>query len=181
MIHRLVVEHLRENSSQAFLNALSICFEVMIMLVLTETRYKPVSHLYPVMIVLRITAALIVWIALGTAILFVVINRHSQVRERTRQFAILKMLGAPSTVILELLFHETMLIAVPATLAGIALACGAMELFSSVFPDLLVVRVAYDWWMLAGVISAASFLSAGFLAAWMATRQDLIQALSYEE
>ena len=181
MIHRLVVEHLRENSSQAFLNALSICLEVMFMLVLTETRYKPVSHLFPVMIVLRITAALIVWIALGTAILFVVINRYSQVRERTRQFAILKMLGAPSAVILELLSHETMLIAVPATLAAIALACEAMELFSSVFPHLLVVRVAYDWWMLAIVISAASFLSAGFLAAWMATKQDLIQALSYEE
>jgi len=117
MIHRLVWEHLRENTPQAFLNALGISFEVMTMLVLAETRYKPVSHLIPTMIVLRITAALIVWMASSAAFLFVVINRFSQVRERTRQFATLKMLGASSTVILELLFHETMLIAVPGTIA----------------------------------------------------------------
>jgi hypothetical protein len=40
------------------------------------------SHLIPATILLRITAALIVLIASSVAFLFVVINRHSQVRER---------------------------------------------------------------------------------------------------
>jgi putative ABC transport system permease protein len=181
MIHQLVWEHLRENSPQAFLNALGISFEVMTMLVLAETRYQPVSHLTPGMIVLRIIPALMMWIASSVAFLFVVINRYSQVRERTRQFAILKMLGASSTVILELLFHETMLIAVPGTIAGIVLAYGGMGLFSLAFPDLLEVQTTYEWWLLAGMISAAGSMLAGSLAAWVATRQDLIQALSYEE
>jgi ABC-type antimicrobial peptide transport system permease subunit len=181
MIHRLVVEHLRENSPQAFLNALGISFEVMTMLVLAETKYIPGSHPIPAMIVLRITAALIVWVASSVAFLFVVINRYSQVRERTRQFAILKMFGASSTVIFELLFHETMLIAVPGTVAGIVLAYGAMGLFSFAFPDLFVLQTAYEWWLLAGIISAAGFLFAGSLAAWIASKQDLIQALSSEE
>jgi len=56
-----------------------------------------------------------------------------------------------------------------------------MGLFSMAFPDLFVVQAAYEWWLLAGMISAAGFLLAGSLAAWMAARQDLIQALSYEE
>jgi ABC-type antimicrobial peptide transport system permease subunit len=153
----------------------------MTMLVLAGTTYKPVSHLYPAMIVLRVTVAIMVWIVLGVAFLFVVIKRYSLVRGRTRQFAILKVLGASSTFILDLLFHETMIIAVPGTIAGIVLAYGGTWLIAFALPDLFVMQAAFEWWLLAGMISAAGFLFSGSLAAWMATRQDLIQALSYEE
>jgi ABC-type antimicrobial peptide transport system permease subunit len=121
-----------------------------------------------------------VWMVLGVAFLFVVINRYS-VRERTQQFAILKVLGASSTFIFELLFHETMIIAVAGTIAGIVVAYGGTWLIAFALPDLFVMQVAYEWRLLAGMISAAGFLFVGSLAAWMATRQDLIQALSYDE
>lgn len=139
-------------------------------LVLFETKYRPVSHLITTMIVLRIVAALIVWIASSVAFLFVVIDRYSQVRERTRQFAISKMPGASSTVIFAFLFHEAMLISVPGTIIGIVLAYGGMGLFSSVLPDLFVMQVTDEWWLLAGMISAAGFLSARSFAAWIAAK-----------
>ena len=181
MIHRLVVEHLRENAHQSLLNTLSISFAVMTMLMMVGTTYKPQSHPVSTMGTLRVTLAAMTWVLLGVAVFFVIINRYSQVRKRTRQFAILKVLGANFIFILSLLLHETMVLVLPGTVAGIILASAATWLITSAYPDLFVLQSTYQWWPVILIIVAVGFLSAGVLGYLTVPGQDLLQELSYEE
>jgi len=128
-----------------------------------------------------ITVLVILWLVLVVSALFVVISRYSQIRERTREFAILKTLGASAGYICDLLCQETVLVVAPGTVLGILLSYGGRYLIKTSFPDLFFLRAAYEWWPLACLISAVGFLFAGLLAVWVALGNDLVEALGYEE
>ncbi len=55
MIYRLVVEDIRHNAQQAFLNTLGISFAVMILLSLTGAYFKPLGHAYAVTLIFKFT------------------------------------------------------------------------------------------------------------------------------
>jgi ABC-type antimicrobial peptide transport system permease subunit len=181
MVHPLVEEQLRQHAQQTALNSLGIALTVLIILTLAGTTFVPVARPIPTMIVLRVIIWAMIWLALGVALFFVAVNRFSQVLERTRQFAILKILGASFSLIVSLLLQETLIIVLPGLLAGILLAEATSRLMAFAFPSLFASNIPYESWLVAGLISAAVFFFSGILSAWIATSRDLLEALSDKE
>jgi ABC-type antimicrobial peptide transport system permease subunit len=181
VIHRLATEQLRDNAPQTVLNAGGIAFAVMLMLTLVGTTFKPQQHSDRGTAILEVSIALMMGFALVTAILFIVINRVSQVRTRTSQFAIFRMLGASFSFITRLLLQETILVGVPGILAGIVLACLGEWLIAVALPDLFVTRTTYRFWFFAGAIPVLGFFVAGVFAAWIVTRRDVLDGLVQDD
>lgn len=123
-------------------------------------------------------------VVIGVAVIvgFIVVSiaMYTAVLERTREIGILKALGAPSDYILNLLFRETLLIALIGSVTGVLLTYGTQWLMMHAVPASLTQETVYKWWPIAGAISIAGALLGAILPAWKAVRQDVIQALSYE-
>jgi putative ABC transport system permease protein len=102
------------------------------------------------------------------------------VLERTREIGILKALGACSSYILDLLFRETLVIAVIGTGLGIAMTYGTQWLMMHAVPASLTQETVYKWWPIAGAISITGALLGAIFPGWKAVKQDVVQALSYE-
>lgn len=183
MIHRVVVGHLRGHAQQAFLNALGIALAVMIMLILAGATFRETHQAGMLLIhkILKVTFASMLWLGLMVGIVLMSINRYSQVRGRTQQFAILKTLGASWTFIYTLLLEEVILMTVAGTIGGIVLVHAVRLLLAHLVPDLLFIQTRYELWPLAGITAAAGFLLADFCGLWAAAAVDLIEALSYEQ
>ena len=120
----------------------------------------------------------LLWFVFGVSFLIAAIGRYAAVSERTQDIGVLRFLGASSSHILNLLFQETLLIVVPGTILGIAMAYGAKWLIAFALSDLMVQETVYKWWPMAGAISAVGALLGTILPAWKAVRQDLVQVLS---
>ncbi|WP_263377456.1 FtsX-like permease family protein [Granulicella paludicola] len=175
----LILESLRENPPQTLLNALSFGCTVAIMLALFEVSLPlPHRHMW-VISFLRWLIEAIAWFALLVSLAVMSINRVSQVRERTRQFAILRMLGSSFTFIGELLMEETFFVAIPGTLIGVALGSLLGYFSASGVPDTFAYQVDYGTWYLAGCFTAMGYFGVGVATAWVITRQqDVLSALS---
>lgn len=123
-------------------------------------------------------------VVIGVAVIvgFIVVSiaMYSAVLERTREIGILKALGASPDYVLNLLFRETLLIALIGSLAGVLMTYGTQWLMMHAVPASLTQETVYKWWPIAGAISVAGALLGAILPAWKAVRQDVIQALSYE-
>jgi len=123
-------------------------------------------------------------VVIGVAVIvgFIVVSMamYTAVLERTREVGILKSLGASSGYILNLLFRETLLIAIIGTFTGIVLTYGTRWLMMHAVPASLTQETVYKWWPIAGAISVAGALLGAIFPGWKAVRQDVIQALSYE-
>ena len=98
-----------------------------------------------------------------------------------QEIGILKVLGASSAYILNWLFQEALIIAIPGTMVGIAMTYGTKWLVMYVLSDFLMQETVYKSWPIAGAISAVGALMGAYLGARQSLRQDVIQALSYEE
>lgn len=181
MIHQFIWGHLRYNRAQAAVNAAGISFEVMSVLLLAKTSRNLDAEFYAVKMIGWITVYAILWLVLLVSALFVAVARFQQIRERTQEFAILKMLGASTGYIFDLLCQETLLVLIPGTVLGILMASGGGWLIELVMPDTFYLRRAYEWWPLSCLIAALSFLFPAMLAIWVATRGDLVEGLGYEE
>ena len=120
------------------------------------------------------------WLGIAAAVLLMAINRFSQVRERTRHFGILRVLGSSFSFVVTLLLQETVLVAIPATIVGIALASVHEWFIAAVLSHLFVLRTSYASWLPAGVIAASIFFLVSVYSAWMAFKLDVLEALSYE-
>jgi hypothetical protein len=178
--HRLIVADLRENLTLPLLNALGLAFAVAIMLTLSEVTLMPPRHRMPIILLLRWTIAAMVWFALLVAFIVMAINRVSQVRDRTREFAIVRMLGASFSFIAMLLAEETLLIALPSIIIGIALASLVGWSTATAMPDLFTYETNVAAWIWSGFLVVACFYCVGILTAWVTTRQqDVMTALSY--
>src|SRR5580658_1926066 len=123
-MHPLVASQFRYNRLQAAMNAVGISFEVMALLILAGISRNLGAQHYAVLMIGWLTVLLILWFVLVVSALFVVISRYSQIRERTQEFAILKMLGASTGYICDLLCQETVLVVAPGTVLGILLSYG---------------------------------------------------------
>jgi len=123
-------------------------------------------------------------VVIGVAVIvgFIVVSMamYTAVLERTREVGILKSLGASSGYILNLLFRETLLIAIIGTFTGIILTYGTRWLMMHAVPASLTQETVYKWWPIAGAISVAGALLGAIFPGWKAVRQDVIQAISYE-
>lgn len=176
MLNSVAYNYLRQSPRRTFLNALAIGIEVTVILTLVGIRYREGPQLF-----LGVTMSLSLWVVLAVSIIFVVIARYAATLERTRDIAILRLLGAPSTFVFNLLFQETFLVAIPGTAIGIAMTYGTKWLMMHVASDFAIQETVYEWWPIAGAISVAGALLGSFIPAWKAMTRDVIQMLSNEE
>jgi putative ABC transport system permease protein len=129
---------------------------------------------------LRNFIGVVIGIAVIVGFLVVSMAMYTAVLERTREIGILRALGASSGYILNLLFRETLLIAIIGTAVGIIMTYGTQWLMMHVVPATLTQETVHEWWPIAGAISVVGALLGAIFPGWKAVKQDVIQALSYE-
>jgi putative ABC transport system permease protein len=129
---------------------------------------------------LRDFIGVVIGIALIAGFIVVTMAMYTSVLERNREIGILKALGASSFYILNLLFRETLLIAILGSILGIAMTDGSKGLMMHVAPASLTQETVYSWWPIASGVSVIGALLRAILPAWKALKQDVIQALAYE-
>ena len=127
------------------------------------------DFIYVVIGVASIVGFIVVFMAMYTAVL-----------ERTREIGILKAVGAGPGYILNILFRETIALAVIGTLFGILMTYGTQWLMLHAVPASLVQQTVYGWWPITGAIAIAGALIGTVVPAMKAVRQDATEALSYE-
>jgi putative ABC transport system permease protein len=93
---------------------------------------------------------------------------------------ILKAVGSSSALILNILFRETLLLALLGSIAGIAFTYGTQWLMKHVVPASLVQETVYGWWPIATGIAIAGALLGAIVPGVKAVKQDVTEALSYE-
>lgn len=134
MLNSFVPGHLRHSRLQTFLRVLAIAFEVTLILALVSIGYGMASHPDLVRSPVGGLVVKVLWSVFGVSFLCVTKSRYAAVSERAREIGILKMLGASPSHIVNLLFQETLLIAVSGTVLGIAMACGTKWLIAYAVP-----------------------------------------------
>jgi putative ABC transport system permease protein len=104
---------------------------------------------------------------------------YTTVIERTRDIGILKSIGASKSYIIRALLGESAFICVIGIGVGIAASYVARAMFVSSFPTLSII-ITPDWIIRSSVIALAGGLLGASYPAWLASRKDAIEALSYD-
>jgi len=181
LLNRLALENLRHSPLQTFLSVLAITVEVTVMLTLVGIGYGLDLHPNVVRTLVGGYVLILLWFLFGLSFLTVAVCRYVAVSERIQDIGILMFLGASRSYILNLLFQETLLIVVPGTMVGIAMAYGTKWLTAFALSDFMIQETVYKWWPMAGAIPAVGSLLGAILPAWKAVRQDLVQVLSSKD
>ena len=129
---------------------------------------------------LRDFIGVVIAIALVVGFIVVTMAMYTAVLERTREIGILKALGASTGYILNLLFRETLWIALLGSVLGIVMTDGSKWVMMHAAPSSLTQETVYSWWPIASGVSVIGALLGAILPAWKAVKQDVIQALAYE-
>jgi putative ABC transport system permease protein len=122
----------------------------------------------------------VVGLSVVVGFLVVSLSMYTAVLERTREIGILKALGGSPVLVLNLLFRETVALALAGSALGIAMTYGARALIMTLVPASLTQIIVYDWWFYAGGIAMGGALLGALYPGWKAARQDAIEALAYE-
>ncbi|HVA94566.1 MAG TPA: ABC transporter permease [Candidatus Dormibacteraeota bacterium] len=120
-------------------------------------------------------------IALAVSIGFLVIllSMYTTVIERTRDIGVLKSIGASKAYIIRALLGESIFICVIGIIAGVAMSYIARAFFLSSYPTLTIL-ITPDWIVRSSLIAFAGGLLGASYPAWLASRKDAIEALSYD-
>ncbi len=120
-------------------------------------------------------------IALAVSIGFLVIllSMYTTVIERTRDIGVLKSIGASKGYIIRALLGESVLICLIGIVVGVAMSYVARALFLDTFPTLSIL-ITPDWILRSSLIALAGGLLGASYPAWLASRKDAIEALSYD-
>ncbi|MGB7846690.1 MAG: ABC transporter permease [Candidatus Acidiferrum sp.] len=118
-------------------------------------------------------------LAVSIGLLVIFLTMYTTVLERTRDIGILKSLGASKLLIVRALLTETTLLCLLGIAAGIALSYLVRAGFLAIFPTLSIL-ITPEWILRAGLIALAGALFGASYPAWVASRKDAVQALSYD-
>jgi putative ABC transport system permease protein len=129
---------------------------------------------------LRDFIGVVIGIALIVGFIVVTMAMYTAVLERTREIGILKALGASPGYIVNLLFRETLLLAMLGSALGILMTGGSKWLMMHAAPASLTQETVYSWWPIASGVAVTGALLGAVLPVWKAVKQDVIQALAYE-
>jgi putative ABC transport system permease protein len=127
------------------------------------------DFIYVVIGVASIVGFIVVFMAMYTAVL-----------ERTREIGILKAVGAGPAFVLNILFRETILIAIFGTVLGIGLTYVSQFIMAHLGPSSLMQETVYEWWPIAAAIAIVGALVGTIIPALKAVKQEATEALSYE-
>ena len=120
-------------------------------------------------------------IALAVSIGFLVIllSMYTTVIERTRDIGVLKSIGASKAYIILALLGEAAFICVVGIAAGIGMSYVGRAMFLSSFPTLSIL-ITPEWILRSALIAIVGGLLGASYPAWLASRKDAIEALSYD-
>jgi putative ABC transport system permease protein len=122
----------------------------------------------------------VIGVAVVVGFIVVFMAMYTAVLERTREIGILKAVGSSSALILNILFRETLLLALFGSVVGIALTYASQWLMQHVVSGSLVQETVYDWWPISTGIAIAGAILGAVIPGVKAVRQDVTEALSYE-
>ncbi len=122
----------------------------------------------------------VIGIAVVVGFIVVFMAMYTAVLERTREIGILKAVGGSSTLILNILFRETLVLALLGSVLGIVLTYGTQWLMRHVVPASLVQETVYGWWPIAMGVAIVGALLGAIVPGVKAVNQDVTEALSYE-
>jgi putative ABC transport system permease protein len=120
-------------------------------------------------------------LALTIGLLVIFLTMYTTVIERTHDIGVLKSMGADRSFIVRALLTESSALCAFGVLAGVGLSYAGRAAFLVRFPTLAGSIVITPEWVLraAGIAFVGAMLGASY-PAWLASRKDPVEALSYE-
>lgn len=116
-------------------------------------------------------------IAIGLLVIF--LTMYTTVIERTRDIGVLKSMGANRSFIVRALLIESAALCVFGIAAGVALSYAVRAAFLAGFPTLSIL-ITSEWILRAAGIALAGAILGATYPAWLASRKDPVEALSYD-
>lgn len=120
-----------------------------------------------------------IWLAVTIGLLVIFLTMYTTVIERTRDIGVLKSLGAGKAFIVRALLTESAGLCLMGILAGVGLSYAARAVFLAGFPTLSIL-ITLPWILRAGGIALAGAMLGASYPAWVASRKDAVEALSYD-
>ncbi len=118
-------------------------------------------------------------LAVAVGLLVIFLTMYTTVLERTRDIGVLKSLGAGRGFIVRALLSESAGLCVLGIVAGVGLSYVLRALFHLGFPT-LPVDITPLWILRSGAIAMVGAMLGASYPAWMASRKDAVEALSYD-
>jgi putative ABC transport system permease protein len=118
-------------------------------------------------------------LAISIGLLVIFLTMYTTVIERTRDIGVLKSLGADQSFIIRTLLTESAALCVFGILAGVGLSYAVRAAFLAGFPTLSIL-ITPGWILRAAGIALAGAIFGASYPAWMASRKDAVEALSYD-
>ena len=116
-------------------------------------------------------------IAIGLLVIF--LTMYTTVIERTRDIGVLKSLGATRSFIVRALLTESAALCVFGIVAGVGLSYVVRAAFLAGFPTLSIL-ITTEWVLRAAGIALTGAIIGASYPAWVASRKDPVEALSYD-
>src|SRR5256886_11139906 len=116
-------------------------------------------------------------ISIGLLVIF--LTMYTTVIERTRDIGVLKSLGANHWFVVRALLSESAALCVLGIAAGVGLSYLVRAGFVWKFPTLTIL-ITSGWILRAAGIALLGALFGASYPAWMASRKDAVEALSYD-
>ena len=116
-------------------------------------------------------------VAIGLLVIF--LTMYTTVIERTRDIGVLKSLGAGRVFIVRALLTESAGLCVIGIVAGVGLSYAVRAAFLAGFPTLSI-NITTEWILRAGAIALGGAMLGASYPAWLASRKDPVEALSYD-
>jgi putative ABC transport system permease protein len=124
-----------------------------------------------------IDAMIALAIAIGLLVIF--LTMYTTVIERTRDIGVLKSLGADKKFIVRSLLLESAVLSVFGIAAGVGISYAVRAAFLAGFPTLSIL-ITPGWIIRAAAIALIGAIFGASYPAWMASRKDAVEALSYD-
>jgi putative ABC transport system permease protein len=118
-------------------------------------------------------------LAVSIGLLVIFLTMYTTVLERTRDIGVLKSLGASKLMIVRSLLTETTLLCLFGIAAGIGLSYLVRAGFLALFPTLSIL-ITPEWLIRAAFISLVGAVLGASYPAWLASRKDPVEALTYD-
>ena len=118
-------------------------------------------------------------LAVSIGLLVIFLTMYTTVIERTRDIGVLKSLGANRFFIVRALLTESAALCALGVLAGVGLSYLVRAAFLAGFPTLSIL-ITPGWLLRAAGIALAGAIFGTSYPAWMASRKDAVEALSYD-
>jgi putative ABC transport system permease protein len=116
-------------------------------------------------------------VAIGLLVIF--LTMYTTVIERTRDIGVLKSLGASRPFIVRALLTESAGLCILGIVAGVGLSYAVRAAFLAGFPTLSIL-ITPAWILRAAAIALFGAILGASYPAWMASRKDAVEALSYD-